>query len=219
MLDYDVILFDLDGTLIDSGPGITKSVAYALDKQNIKVEDLTELYCFVGPPLMDSFMEFYQMTETQARKAVADYREYYRPKGMYDNKVYDGIPKVLEELKEAGKTLIVTTSKPEEMAKPILEKAGLAKYFELIAGSLMDEKRTKKSEVIDYALETLGLCEQDKKRIVLVGDRKYDVLGAGSLGIDCIGVLFGFGSRKELEEAGAKYIAESEEEITTILLG
>ena len=219
MLDYDVILFDLAGTLIDSGPGILKSAAYALEKQNIHVEDLTELNCFIGPPLMDSFMDFYHMTEKEARKAVKDYRQLYCQQGMYDNKVYEGIPQVLKALKDAGKTLLVTTSKPEALAKPILEKAGLAGYFDLIAGALMDETRGKKSEVIAYALETLGISRQDRRRMVLVGDRKYDVLGAKSLDIDCIGVLYGYGDREELENAGAKYIAACEEEITALLLG
>lgn len=216
MKQYHTILFDLDGTLTDPGIGITNSVWHALKKYNISVEERKELYCFIGPPLIDSFVKYYGFSEDQAREAVAYYREYFADKGKFENEVYDGVETMLKQLKEAGKKLIVATSKPEVFAKQILDYFGLTQYFDFVAGATLDETRVKKAEVIAYALESCGITELSDA--VMVGDREHDVIGAKTVGLDCIGVLFGYGSREELEQAGADYIAETVEDIVLRIL-
>lgn len=211
MKHYDTILFDLDGTLTDPGLGITNSVMHALKKYGIETADRSELYKFIGPPLTESFEKFYGFSKDEAVTAVEYYREYYRDRGIYENSVYDGIEKLLRELKEKGKTLIVATSKPEIFAKEVLRHFGLDKYFAYIAGGNLDGTRTVKDEVIRYALEACGITGRESA--VMVGDRKHDIIGAQAVGLDSIGVLFGYGSRHELEAAGAVYIAETVEDI------
>ncbi len=216
MKQYEWILFDLDGTLTDPGIGITNSVAYALHKYGIEVQDRTRLYKFIGPPLIESFMNYYGFSYEQAQEAVAYYREYYAETGIFENRVYDGIEELLKALTAAGKRICLATSKPEPFAKIILEHFGLARYFEYVAGATVDETRTKKDEVIAYALEQCNIS--DTTDVVMIGDREYDMLGAKKHGMDSIGVLFGYGSRMELEAAGATYIAESVEDIATFVL-
>lgn len=213
---YQTILFDLDGTLTDPGEGITNSVAYALEKFDIKNEDRTSLYKFIGPPLKDSFMEFYGFSEEDALKAIAYYRERFREKGMFENMVYDGIVELLSKLKHAGKKLIVATSKPEEFTLTILKHFDLLQYFDFVAGATMDGSRSEKEEIIHYALEHCQIENLDET--VMVGDRKFDILGAKTNGIDSIGVLFGYGSLEELEIAGATYIADSPEELGKLII-
>lgn len=212
---YQYILFDLDGTLTDSGMGIVNSVAYSLQKKGIDVEDKEELLKFVGPPLIESYRRYYGYSMEEAVEMVDIYREYYGTKGLYENSVYEGIEEVLKVLKERGKVLVVATSKPEEYARKIVEYYGLAKYFMYVAGSNMDETRTKKAEVIAYALESCNI--QNTNEVVMIGDRKHDVLGAKAMGLDSIGVLYGYGSREELEAAGADRIVESAEDLIRIL--
>ena len=214
---YTTILFDLDGTLTDPGIGITNSVAYALSKWNIEVTDRSELYKFIGPPLLDSFAEYYGFSEEQAQEALKYYREYFRSKGIYENEVYPGVIEMLESLKASGKKIVLATSKPEEFAIIILKHFDLYKYFDFVAGATMDEKRTKKGDVIAYALESCGITEANLKDVIMVGDRKHDVLGAKENNLDCIGVLFGYGDREELESAGARYIAEQVADILTFI--
>lgn len=216
--EYDVILFDLDGTLLDTGEGITKCAQYALGKFGIEVNDLSELNYFVGPPLKDSFVEYANIPEEKAGEAIRIYRERYQTVGLYECEIYQGIPQVLQACKDAGKKLLVTTSKPEEMAVKVLKHAGLDGYFDFIGGALMDESRGRKAEVISYALEASRLSHVDKSRMVLVGDRKFDVLGAAECGIDCLGVLYGYGNRQELEEAGAFAVAETPRDILQVVL-
>ena len=206
-MDYSHILFDLDGTLTDPGVGITRSVAYALKKAGIDVEDLSTLYPFIGPPLVDSFMRFTHMTLEQARQGVADYREYFVPTGMYENEVYPGVRDMLQTLEKSGKTLIVATSKPEPFARRILEHFSLAPYFSLICGSSLDETRTRKGEVIAYALKRAG--NPPAARCVMVGDREHDVLGARENGLACVGVTYGYGSETELTAAGAAHLCDA----------
>lgn len=213
---YDVILFDLDGTITESAPGICNSVAHSLTYFGIQVEDPSTLKAFVGPPLMESFQVFYGFNEDQAKKAVEYYREYYRSGGMFENSVYDGVEELLQTLKKAGKKIVLATSKPEKFAVQILEHFGLAKYFDVMAGASMDEKRTDKAEVITYALGLAGVRE--KSRVIMVGDREHDVIGAKKNGLECIGVLYGYGDRDELEKAGAEYIVEQPVEIEEIVL-
>lgn len=210
-MSYDYLLFDLDGTLTDPGEGITNSVAYALRKQGIEVTDKKELYCFIGPPLSESFSRFFGFSMEESLRCVEYYREYYRDKGIFENLLYDGIPELLATLKSRGKKIILATSKPELFAKQILDHFGLTEYFDHICGASMDESRNKKAAVIEYALETAKL--DDLARAVMIGDREHDINGARLNGLDSIGVLFGYGDRPELEAAGATYIAKSVEDI------
>lgn len=213
---YKNILFDLDGTLTDPGLGITNSVMYALKKFDIEVEDRTSLYKFIGPPLMDSFQQYYGFTKEESELGLQYYREYFKPHGLYENEVYEGVEELLKELKASGRKLIVATSKPEVFAIEILKHFGLYEYFDFVAGASMDETRVKKADVIAYALESCNIS--DLSSVIMVGDRKHDVLGAKQVGVDSIGVLYGYGDREELEEAGAMYIAKCPEDILEIVM-
>lgn len=216
-MKFDTILFDLDGTLTDPALGITSSVAYALDANNIPYESLEALNEFIGPPLREQFMKYCNVDEKTGEEYVIKYREFYATKGIYMNKVYDGIENMLESLKNAGKKLIVATSKPEKFAKMILEHFEIDKYFDFCAGANLDNTRTDKSEVINYALESAKV-DRNASKIIMVGDRMHDVIGAKKIGLSCIGVTFGYGSRKELENAGAKYIVDTVEQLENLLM-
>ena len=207
---YNTVLFDLDGTLTNPGQGITNSVAYALKKFGIEVEDRQELYKFIGPPLYESFMKYYGFSQEKAETAVSFFREYFRDTGIFENEVYGGITDLLDKIKNSGRKIILATSKPEEFAKRVLSHFGLDKYFDFVAGATMDSSRVEKSDVIAYAIKESGCTGENA---VMIGDRLHDILGAKENGLDSIGVLFGYGSREELEEAGADYIAETVEEI------
>lgn len=208
---YKYVLFDLDGTLTNPEIGITNCVMYALEKFNIKVEDRKELHPFIGPPLTYSFQTFYGLSEADSQLAVKYYRERFSVKGLYENEVYDGVEKMLQQLKTSGKILIIATSKPEEYTIKILKHFNLYKYFDFIAGATMDGSRGEKVDVIRYALEISGI--ENKSEAIMIGDRNYDILGAKENGLDSIGVLFGFGDYEELTKAGANYIAGSVEDI------
>ncbi len=213
MKKYDVILFDLDGTVTDPGMGITNSVAHALKKYGITVEDRAELYKFIGPPLHISFEKYYGLDGLQA---VEYYREYYRDRGIYENTVYSGIEALLKKLNKAGKKVILATSKPEVFAREILRYFNLTDYFYYAAGANLDGTLTDKAEVIAYALAEGGVT--DKSTVLMIGDREHDIIGAKKNGVDSMGVLYGYGSRQELEAAGAEYIAATVEEMTEMLL-
>jgi len=217
LYDKEILLFDLDGTITDSQPGITRSAAYALERFGIHVEDPSTLKFFVGPPLRDSFMSHYSFSSDDADRAVAVYREYYSEKGIFENEVYDGIPQLLADLKENGKRIIMATSKPTVFAKRILEHFSLDQYFEFVSGAELSGVRDNKDEVIEYALEQCGIT--DRSRCVMIGDRKHDILGAKKTGLESLGVLYGYGDRAELEAAGADRIAEDVNELWDILLG
>lgn len=216
MKNYNPILFDLDGTLSDTGEGIINSVVYALNKYNIKVEDKRELFRFVGPPLHKSFESFYGFSPKKAQQAVEYYREYYAVKGIYENTVYNGVYSLLERLKADGKALAVATSKPEKFAKIVIESNNMSKYFSVVAGANLDGSRTKKADVIKYALNRLNTPNAVP---VIVGDRCYDAVGAREAGIDSIGVLYGYGSIEEMRESQATYIAKTTEYIYRIIVG
>jgi phosphoglycolate phosphatase len=205
------ILIDLDGTITNPKVGITKSVQYALKSENIIIEDLDTLCKHIGPPLKGSFVDFYQFDEERANRAVEKFREYFKEKGIFENEAYEGMEELLDKLKRAGNKIIVATSKPEIFAKQILAHFGLEEYFDDICGAEIDDTRSEKEEVIRYALEKNGIC--DYSTVVMVGDRRFDVEGAKSVGIASVGVLYGFGSREELEEAGADRICETVEEV------
>ena len=210
------ILIDLDGTITDPKLGITKSIQYALKAFNIPVQDLDSLCKFIGPPLRTSFMEEYGFDEVKTEEAIAKYREYFAVTGLYENVVYYGMEELLSKLKRAGKTLIVATSKPEIFAQRILDHFGLSKYFDGICGATLDHSRGTKEEVIRYALERHNIREHSQ--VVMVGDRLHDIEGAKSVGIASIGVLYGYGSKEELEEAGADRIAATVEELYEVIM-
>lgn len=212
---YDIVLFDLDGTLTDPGEGITNSVAYALKKFNIIVENRTELYNFIGPPLIDSFIKYYGMNYEDGLKAVEYYREYFSVTGIFENKVFEGIAEMLDKIKKSSRKIALATSKPEVYAKRILEHFNLTQYFDFIGAATMDETRSKKADVIAYTLDNLEV--KDKSKVVMIGDRHHDIEGANQNGLDSIGVLIGYGDREELENAGAKYIAETVNDIIKYL--
>lgn len=216
MKNWQYIFFDLDGTLTDSQEGITKSVAYALSHFGIEVEDLTTLNVFIGPPLLDSFMKYFDFTETDARKAIDIYREYFSVTGKFENRVYEGIPQLLQRLKKAGKKLVVATSKPEVFARQIMEHFDLAEYFEETYGADLEGNRANKDQVLAYALKAQNVT--DLSRAVMVGDREHDVLGAKKCGLKTIGVLYGFGDLSELEESGAVAVAETPEQVGNLIL-
>jgi len=210
----EYILFDLDGTLTDPGVGITNSVAYALSRFGINAEDKRELYKFIGPPLIDSFKKYYGFSEKDAKKALGHYREYFKVRGMFENTVYDGVAETLNELNKQGKKLIVATSKPEEFAEQILEYFDLKKYFFGIAGASMDEKRNKKEDVIAYAINRFGI---ETEKAVMIGDREYDILGGKAFDMYSVGVLFGYGTKEELESAGADILVYEFSELLNII--
>ena len=172
-MEISTVLFDLDGTITDSGSGIINSVKYALKKAGRKIPPEDELRKFIGPPLQEQFMKCCGIEEKEAAEMVVLYREYYQEEGIFDNRVYDGVMEMLKTLKEAGLTIVMATSKPEKFAKMIAEHFGFAKYFDLIGGACMDGARTKKQEVIQYVLEQCK--EKDREKIRMVGDRCYDM--------------------------------------------
>lgn len=204
---FDYLFFDLDGTLTDPAQGITNSFVHALKYFGIEIPSYETLCTFIGPPLPETFKTQFGFDEQKVAEGVIKYREYFATKGLLENSVYPGIPELLAGLKAAGKKLVVATSKPEEYSVRIIEHFGLAQYFENVCGSLMDESRSKKDEVIAYAIERNHIS--DKSKILMIGDRKHDILGAKKIGLKSCGVLFGYGSREELEEAGADFISQN----------
>lgn len=208
------ILFDLDGTLTNPQEGITNSVAYALEHFGIHTEDNATLNKYIGPPLRQSFMEFAGLSEEDSHIGMTKYREYFGPKGIYENVVYDGITELLELLKNKGYKIVLATSKPWIYAEMILEKFQLKKYFDFVAGSELNGVRTNKADVIEYAINKYGI---DIKDAVMIGDRKHDILGAKKNNLKTIGVLYGFGTKEELQDAGADYIALSVENLFDLI--
>lgn len=215
MKSYSIILFDLDGTLTDSSQGIINSIIYALEKFDINDYDMPLLRKFLGPPLHESFEKFMGFDKEKSLQAVKLYREYFSSKGLLENEVYGGITDLLQKLKENGKSLIVATSKPQPFTDKIMEHFDLVKYFDFIAGSNMDTTRSKKAEVIEYALSECNI--KDKSKVVMIGDRAEDMIGAQSVGIDSIGVEYGYGTFDELKNAGATYIAKTVDELENLL--
>lgn len=214
---FDVVLFDLDGTLTDPKQGITSCVQYALANIGIDEPDLDNLEDFIGPPLKEHFMERYSLDETTAKVCVDKYRERYNPIGVYENKMYEGIDKVLETLKERGIKLAVASSKPAMLVNVVLEHFGLMKYFDVVAGSELDGTRTRKSDVIRYAFELLDEKGLSHERPIMVGDRKHDVIGAGETGIPCMAVAYGYGSMEELTAEHPDFIAKKVSDIADII--
>ena len=211
-MDHHAIIFDLDGTLTDSGEGITKSVKPALEHFGIRVESLDDLRFFVGPPLRDSFIQC-GVPEDQVEEAIRIYRQRYIPIGLFENYPYPGIREMLNTLRTQGYRLFVATSKPENMAWAVLDKFELSQYFEEICGATMDKSRDSKSAVIAYLLDKIGT----ETHAVMVGDTAFDVIGAKAHGIPTIGVSWGYGSVTEMEESGAVAIADTVEELLALV--
>lgn len=207
-----VILFDLDGTLTDSGEGITKCAQLALDHFGIHIEDRTQLRCFVGPPLRESFPKF-GVPENRVEEAITVFRSRYLTVGKFENVPYPGIENLLRTLKAQGHRLYVATSKPESTAVEILDKFALSPYFTRICGASMDSGRDSKEAVIAYLLELEGR----EQKTMMVGDTAFDVVGAAAHGIPTIGVSWGYGDVDEMRKAGACAIAHSPEELETLL--
>lgn len=208
---FHAILFDLDGTIIDSGQGITNSVSYALEKCGKPVPPRAQLYRFIGPPLMDSFQAFCGFTRAESQAALVHYREYYSQTGIYENEVYEGVPEMLQTLKGMGRTVLLATSKPEEFALRILRHCGLDRFFDRVCGATLDESRTQKADVIAYALE--GLPWRGPQAALMVGDRKYDIEGARAAGLPAVGVTYGYGSRDELVACHARWLAPAPKDV------
>ena len=213
-----VLLFDLDGTLTDPAQGITNGFKFALDFFGIDIPSYETLCSFIGPPLMDTFRFHFGFDEEKVKLGVKKYREYFGSIGLFENRVYEGIPELLSCLKKSGYRLFVATSKPEEYSIKICDKFNLSHFFEKICGSNMDETRSKKSEVIAYALDSAGISESEKSKVLMIGDRHHDILGAKENGIESCGVLFGYGNREEHEKAEADFIAETVEDLGKYLL-
>ena len=211
---YDTVLFDLDGTLTDSAPGILNCVRYALDRMGLpEPEDMLR---FVGPPLIVSFGEFCGLDSERAAEAVRYYRERYRDIGIFENEPYDGVFPMLDSLKAAGIRLAVATGKPEAFSLRILEKFGLMGYFEFLGGDDFEGSRKEKHTVIEYVLSALG--DPDREGVLMVGDRMHDVIGAHRSGIKCLGALWGYGGSEELEKYGVDLTAEDPQSAARIIL-
>ncbi len=213
------LLFDLDGTLTDPKEGICTCVQYALASFGIQEPDLDKLEPFIGPPLKESFMQFYDMNEEQAQAAVEKYRERFRDTGIFENRLYDGIPQMLRTLNSKGMFLAVASSKPTVFVERILEHFGIRSYFKAVVGSELDGTRTEKNEVVEEALRQLfGDAPVEKNKVYMIGDRRFDIEGAKAQGVDSVGVTYGYGGMEELREARADYIVRSVEELQRFLL-
>ncbi len=207
---FDYLFFDLDGTLTNPAQGITNSFIYAFKSLGIEVPTYETLLTFIGPPLPVTFGKMMGLPESQVDEAIKKYREYFSTRGIFENELFDDIPPALEKLKAAGKKLVVATSKPEEYSVKIINHFGLDKYFDYVCGSCMDETRGSKTEIISYALDRCGIDDSsdnnNKSRVLMIGDRFHDIEGAKNNQIKSCGVLYGFGSQEELKKAGADYI-------------
>ena len=215
-MKYTHCFFDLDGTVIDSSPGITHSVQYALEHMGITPPPAETLYGFIGPSLMWGFSNFYHMDEENSRRAVALYRENYSARGMYECTPYEGIEALLRALNDAHIVCVLATCKPHIYANGILRHLHLDRYFAFVSGPELDGTRDSKEEVIAYAAKHLGIC--DLTRSAMIGDRGSDMVGATHHAMDALGVLWGFGEREELEKAGADAICSTVSELSSMLL-
>ena len=217
-MKYTTAIFDLDGTITDSCPGILNAIRYALKKRGIDEPSEEVLRSFIGPPLQQQVQTVFGLSEEEGAAMVSTYREYYGVKGIFENRVYDGVPEMLEKLRAAGVRVLMATSKPEKYAKRIAEHFGFDRYFDFIGGACMDGTRTDKHEVIEYVLSSCGISEDERNSTVMIGDRSHDILGAEKSGLHSIGVLYGYGSIEELKEAGAEETALHPSDITAIVV-
>lgn len=212
---YQKILFDLDGTLTDSSLGIINSICFALEKMNLPIPVREDLLPFIGPPLKESFSKFFHLSEEDSQQAVTFYRQYFSEIGLFENQLYPDVIPVLSDLSASGKKLILATSKPEIFAVQILEHFQIKEFFQVIAGATLDGKRSTKADVIQHALEMAQVT--DTSQCLMVGDREHDIEGAKVHLMDAVGVLYGFGSQKELVEAGATYILDKLADLPSLI--
>lgn len=216
---YKYVLFDLDGTISDPKVGICTSVQQALKKFGIDVPDINTLTPFIGPPLRDSFRDFYHIKPEDMEDVIAAYRARFSTVGLFENDLYDGIPELLKSLKENGRKLALASSKPRVFVEKILDHFGISQYFDVIMGSELDGTRENKSEIIAECLRLFELDPSgDLSETVMVGDRKYDIEAANAAGLPNIAVSYGYGSEEELSNAGAMVIAGTVKELENILL-
>lgn len=209
------LLFDLDGTLTDPGEGITNCVKYALEKFDVYPRSREELYPYIGPPLTASFQEFHHLTAEQAEAALGYYRERFSTIGMFENVPYDGIVSLLQQLRDEGYHLMVATSKPEEFTVQILNHFHLAGFFDFVCGNTLEESRPTKESVIRCIMEQYPSVCRDNT--LMIGDRKYDIIGAHSCGLRGVGVLYGYGDEDELKESDADAIAADLQQLVGII--
>jgi len=208
------ILFDLDGVISDNSDGITNGVKEVIKHFGLDVPPKSELLKFIGPPLHDAFTEYLGLSDTDVETAVKVYRKYYRDVGIFENVMYDGVPQMLGELQNRGYKLYLATSKPEEFARRICTRFGIDIYFTYIGGATFDGSRDKKADVMRYVMDEYDISPQEA---VMIGDRHHDVYGARECNVDCIGVLYGFGSEDELMNAGAVHLASTPADIIKII--
>lgn len=214
--DYDVLIFDLDGTLSESTLAITKGVQYALSSFGINVSDLSKLEYFIGPPMIGLFQKNFGFSKEKAEKGVEKYREYYIKQGYKEQFPFEGVKKMIESLSKKGKKMVIATSKPTEFALDVLKMYAIKDYFSPIIGSRLDHTRTTKTEVLEYTLSLLKKYPKDK--MVMIGDREHDINAANTLGIDSIGVLYGYGSEEEVKSCNPTYIVNTIEELKNLIL-
>ncbi len=209
------MLFDLDGTLTDPLDGIANSLAYALERLGRPPVDRATVARLIGPPITEGYMRVLGMTTAQAEETLVLYRQYFSERGLYENVLYDGILELLRQLAHAGVRCAVATSKADVYAERIIEHFGMAMSFEFVGGSSLDRVRSTKADVIQHTMRTIGA---DPITTVMVGDRSHDVVGAAEHGLPCIGVLWGYGSARELRDAGALAVAATPAELARLLL-
>lgn len=215
---YNYVFFDLDGTIINTGEGVMTSVKYSLEKLGVDIPDYEDFRRFVGPPLLVSYKEFYGMDEEKAREAVRLYREFYSEKGLLMGHPYEGVMDTFKKIKDMGIKLAVATSKPEAYSVEIAKHFGFYEYFDAICGATFDGTRDNKADVINYAFDTLEISGDNHSDVLMVGDRKFDIIGAKTFGMTSVGVLYGYGSKEEFEEAGADFIVEKATDVLDILV-
>lgn len=214
---YKVILFDLDGTLSESGEGVKQGILTTMEKLNKPLPDLSDNSIYIGPPLLHTFSNICGLTAEEAKEATKMYMSFYSEKGKYCNRLYDGMEEVLKALKATGAKLVVTTSKYEGFAEEIMEYLKASQYFDLICGSSKDGSRKEKNDVIMYAMDKLN-CSINKQEVVLIGDSKFDTIGAGKVGCDFIGVTYGYGKKDQMEQEGCTKFADTPKDILQYLI-
>ena len=212
-----ILLFDLDGTVVDTGPGIKNGVRYTLSKLNVPIQEGDTLDRFIGPPMHMSFPAFYGFSEELSLEAIRIYREYYSEEGLFECDVYPGIKELFVDLKKGGKTICIATSKPERFAKLILDKFSLSEYIDVMGGATMDGTRENKSDIINYVFEMIPGA--DRGNAVLIGDRHFDIDGAKACSVSSVGVLYGYGDREEFLLAGADAVVGTVDDLRSLLLG
>ena len=220
MKKYDVIAFDLDGTLSDPAHGLIQGFVYCFKKLGIRYESEEELRKYIGPSLYEEWQEDFGFTPDEANDAIEVFREYYNIYGWWDNTLYDGIPEMLGALKKAGKKVVLATSKPLDTAKKVLELFGLTEYFDFIGGAV-NHQNDQKWQVLNWSLSSVGVDINDpaqRAKCIMIGDRKYDAEGAKICGVDSMGVLYGHGTEEEMNASGFTVLVRTVPEILEILI-